>query len=198
MPPDQHQLLTMINELTPVEPITVVSDETPLFNVLREVIAARFDESGCPPKTVGDLKKITHREVLMIRNCGWSTIREIHASMARVGVKWPSYDLPERGSFHGRPEARVRRAIGFVYLARTVTHRFTKIGFSYCPTERESTLQAEDPQFRIIFKVETTGTFEAWLHDRFAKKRIRGEWFDLTTEDSDYITSGAALKESGL
>lgn len=38
-------------------------------------------------------------------------------------------------------------------------------------------------------KVFDQRTVERWLHARFAGKRKRGEWFDLTPEDVEWVCS---------
>ena len=64
---------------------------------------------------------------------------------------------------------------------------FTKIGRSTNPNTRESTLQAEDPQLELIWYHPGTNADETALHRKFAAKRVRGEWFDLTEADRQAV-----------
>lgn len=60
----------------------------------------------------------------------------------------------------------------------------TKIGHSKTPHAREKTLQGEDPFLRIIWvSSQVTLAAEDWWHARFASKRVRGEWFDVTDDE---------------
>jgi len=72
---------------------------------------------------------------------------------------------------------------GFVYLMindKTLRH---KIGHSKTPRVRETTLQSEDPFVRMVAYWPGTVKDEKELHNMFAEKRFRGEWFDLSCDD---------------
>lgn len=56
-----------------------------------------------------------------------------------------------------------------------------KIGKSYNPKIRESTLQSEQPCIKL-FAVGYSD-IESTLHNKYSDKRIRGEWFDLSSLD---------------
>ena len=64
-----------------------------------------------------------------------------------------------------------------------------KIGRSINPSTRERTLQAQVPLLEMIWDCGAMLADEAILHGIFAHKRIRGEWFDLSSEDIEYIKS---------
>lgn len=76
-----------------------------------------------------------------------------------------------------------RNEVAFVYLGINKLTKRVKIGFSSKPEMRERTLQEEVPDFQIIHKVKGTWQDEQNLHAKFASKRIRGEWFDLSEEE---------------
>lgn len=73
------------------------------------------------------------------------------------------------------------------YLMKDENTGFTKIGKSVHPLKRESTLQAEKPTISL-FKV-CDRLVERELHNRFSTKHIRGEWYNLSKEDIEYILS---------
>lgn len=80
----------------------------------------------------------------------------------------------------------------YVYLMKDLSNGFYKIGISNNPEYRERTLQSEKPSIEMItskkFPVRKIAeSFEKSLHAAYANKRIRGEWFDLTSEDADNI-----------
>lgn len=72
---------------------------------------------------------------------------------------------------------------GFIYFMRNNRNGFTKIGFSQNLKQRERTLQAEDPDTEVVFFFEGIMLEEEMMHERFASKRVRGEWFRLDPED---------------
>lgn len=76
---------------------------------------------------------------------------------------------------------------GFVYVMRDTHLDAYKIGFSNNPQHRERTLQAEKPSIELLHKWQGTIADEEMLHTAFAAKRIRGEWFRLTSEDIESI-----------
>lgn len=56
---------------------------------------------------------------------------------------------------------------------------YYKIGTSRRPVTRERTLQAQEPDVRLLASMEAEAAFERELHKRYARKRLRGEWFAL-------------------
>jgi hypothetical protein len=78
-----------------------------------------------------------------------------------------------------------------VYLMHHGLSDVWKIGRSTNPTCRERTLQHADPQITMVWSVQECGSLEGWLHERFANKRLRGEWFNLSDEDVEWIQSKA-------
>jgi hypothetical protein len=71
----------------------------------------------------------------------------------------------------------VKHSIGFVYWA-TDGER-VKIGYSACPWGRVQGLQAASPAAALQIVALSRGTYadERLAHQRFATKRIHGEWF---------------------
>lgn len=77
-----------------------------------------------------------------------------------------------------------------IYLMRDRRTGLTKIGRSKEPKVREKTLQSEAPLVDLLVYWDGVNGHERLLHDRFADKRVRGEWFDLTADDIAEITKG--------
>lgn len=57
---------------------------------------------------------------------------------------------------------------------------FTKIGKSFNPVYRESTLQSEKPTVELLATLDLD--IELELHKKYAEYRVRGEWFSLTSK----------------
>jgi len=75
----------------------------------------------------------------------------------------------------------------FVYLMKDHRTGYHKIGFSKTPKYRESTLQSEMPVIEMLFNFPGTRKVEKEIHEIFSNKRIRGEWFNLSGSDIDFI-----------
>lgn len=75
-------------------------------------------------------------------------------------------------------------SFGFVYLMKS--RKYYKIGKSLSAGKRAYEIQLKLPEeLKLIHKIKTddlTG-IEAYWHRRFADKRMRGEWFNLTRQD---------------
>ena len=74
----------------------------------------------------------------------------------------------------------------YVYLFRH-SNGLTKIGMSRDPAKREKTLQAEDPRLHMLAYRKGGSSTESRLHRIFADRRVRGEWFDLSEKDVDWL-----------
>lgn len=74
-----------------------------------------------------------------------------------------------------------------VYLMLNCRNKYTKIGKSLTPEYREKTLQSEEPEVHLLATIRGGAAMERELHLRYADKRIRGEWFDLSQYDYDEI-----------
>lgn len=81
------------------------------------------------------------------------------------------------------PSASVQ-SHGYVYLLKS--GRFFKIGYSKSPGRRvyEMDIKLPDP-VQLIHQIQTDDPqgIEAYWHRRFADRRRRGEWFDLSAAD---------------
>jgi Meiotically Up-regulated Gene 113 (MUG113) protein len=70
-----------------------------------------------------------------------------------------------------------------VYLMKNMATGYYKIGRSNQPKRRERTLQAQEPDVRLVGKFEAQTGNERVLHQKYASKRLRGEWFALDYGD---------------
>jgi hypothetical protein len=77
----------------------------------------------------------------------------------------------------------------FIYVMEDLRNGCFKIGRSRSPGKRERTLQSEVPQIVLRLSIPADEKHERELHDRFANKRHRGEWFSLTPDDLQWLIS---------
>ncbi|MCG9910217.1 MAG: GIY-YIG nuclease family protein, partial [Flavobacteriales bacterium] len=71
----------------------------------------------------------------------------------------------------------------YVYLMHNKHNNYYKIGRSIKPEYREKTLQAQEPDIALINKWIASAEVEKILHRKYKEKKMRGEWFKLTTDD---------------
>jgi len=76
----------------------------------------------------------------------------------------------------------------YIYLMVDLSNNYYKIGISNKPAYRERTLQSEKPTVEMLCYKEfpnrkIANNIEQALHKTYSKKRIRGEWFDLTEKE---------------
>lgn len=83
----------------------------------------------------------------------------------------------------------------FLYVMEDLRNGYFKIGRSRSPGKRERTLQSEVPQIVLRFSIPADEEHERQLHDHFANKRLRGEWFALAPGDLQWLVS--FLKRNG-
>lgn len=75
-----------------------------------------------------------------------------------------------------------------VYLMQDGYSKLHKIGHSKNPERREKTLLSQQPLTELhTYWTEQTEDVEKALHQLFADKRVRGEWFALNDNDVDLI-----------
>ena len=81
------------------------------------------------------------------------------------------------------------RQHGYVYLMHMETTPYYKIGKSVDPEHRIFTSVILPMDIVLVHSIETDmmSCLEKDLHTYFAVQRIRGEWFELTDADVEYI-----------
>ena len=94
-----------------------------------------------------------------------------------------------------RPSTAIVDVPGYVYLVQSPTGAY-KIGRSQNPANRVRTFNVKLPfeiEYVCVIQTPRMKGLEKELHQRFAEKRIDGEWFRLSADDVDYIKSLAVL-----
>lgn len=77
---------------------------------------------------------------------------------------------------------------GKVYLMHNTRSNEYKIGFTTKhPNFRLREFKLVDPNVEYLFSFNSTMQQEKKLHNQFAQKRLRGEWFALNEDDINYI-----------
>ena len=76
-----------------------------------------------------------------------------------------------------------------LYLMKDMRNGLYKIGVSQDPKHRESTLQGEKPDIKLVGDWKDLSDFEREWHKYFDKERQRGEWFKLTKTQVKFFVS---------
>jgi hypothetical protein len=76
-----------------------------------------------------------------------------------------------------------------LYLMKDMRNGLYKIGISEDPKHRESTLQGEKPDIKLVGDWKDLSDFEREWHKYFDKERQRGEWFKLTKTQVKFFVS---------
>ena len=71
------------------------------------------------------------------------------------------------------------------YLMVDSSTKYVKIGNSINPHKRERTLQSEKPTIEILHIFNKN--IDSDLHNKYSKRRVRGEWFKLTSNEVKQI-----------
>lgn len=71
----------------------------------------------------------------------------------------------------------------YVYLIYNEQNNFFKIGYSKNPLKRKKTLQGQEPNIALLKVWEKDVSFEKFLHKKYYKNRIRGEWFEFSFQE---------------
>lgn len=89
--------------------------------------------------------------------------------------------------------------MGFVYVIAGPNGLY-KIGQTHSPEQRIKHLARKDAGLSLsfAFAVNCRTTWENYLHQAFAHRRVRGEWFRLQEEDIDILASITELAGDSL
>ena len=84
----------------------------------------------------------------------------------------------------------------YVYLGTDETKKYIKIGITDDVKRRQKEIRRMNPTFKILIywtpPQATASEAEKYFHNRFAEKRVSGEWFDLSIDDLMFFTCGKA------
>lgn len=81
-----------------------------------------------------------------------------------------------------------------LYVMQDLSTMLYKIGISKHPEYRESTLQSQKPTINMIYSQRfayrsVAYSIEQQMHEMFSNKRVRGEWFNLSSVELQQIRS---------
>ena len=74
-----------------------------------------------------------------------------------------------------------------LYLMKNKRNGLYKIGISIDPSNREKTLQAQEPEIKMVKSWDGQASKEKWWHNHFKEYRVRGEWFELTSQQIRFM-----------
>ena len=139
-------------------------------------------------RQIGDERGISHTAIQKkAKRSGWA--RGKAPSAARADRSVPVSKLEPLDEFS---------SAGFVYgiYFDAGDIRYFKVGLAKSPVERLNAHQISLPfeaKIAIAYFVPDMRHEERTLHEAFAAKRVRGEWFALSGEDLDFMASRARL-----
>lgn len=107
---------------------------------------------------------------------------------------------PEPVEPHSVPRPRTGRQLtGWAYAISDAAADQVKIGFTQNVQTRLKGLQTgHHAHLRVLWQGEGGAALEAHLHAHFARRRIRGEWFDFTGVDAQKLIERAAKSFPGV
>jgi len=118
-----------------------------------------------------------------------------------IEVGWPSGpDEPAPAELRRIPKPRAdTRGAGWAYAISDATGDQVKIGFTQHVGRRLKGLQTgHHVDLQILWQGAGGAAMEAHLHARFARRHIRGEWFDFTGVDARKLIERAARSFRGV
>ena len=139
-----------------------------------------------------DLMGLTAPEAITLRdqvNCRRAFILENYAEVIRDWDDYNYYIAAIESRISKQPVTKPKAKRTNLYLMRDLRTNLVKIGISINPSTRERTLQSESPMIELEWQAPSTSDEEKELHLLFKEKRIRGEWFNLSKDDVDYVKS---------
>lgn len=130
-----------------------------------------------------EIDNITENELYLLD--GNVFISDIPSRTKVVVLRERKEELDDGGNL--RVGLKEDYVIGYVYVVKLDKHY--KIGISKSPETRlkEFTLLPYELEHILIAKIKGYEVREKELHEHFADKRVRGEWFELNEEDIEYI-----------
>jgi T5orf172 domain len=148
-------------------------DTLEVFNTFQDMTRTMAEQIGYLTITVNEMQKFKDGNPVVI------------AKNVRGIIFVPLYfhkDLYEF-IFNKVDKQAVEAGTDHVYLIFNNRNKYVKIGKSKNPLLRERTLQAEEPEIFMIAVWRAHAQLERILHKRYAAKRVRGEWFDLSFKE---------------
>ncbi len=120
----------------------------------------------------------------------WETIEEFENS-THTKISAPKYGIgytQDKIITTDNSKVDTNSELCYTYLMKDDSNGYYKIGMSNNPTYRERTLQSAKPTITLLCSKEFSSREEArehekYLHNKYADKRLRGEWFKLTELD---------------
>lgn len=121
-----------------------------------------------------------------------------------VVVGWPGLSDDDEKPVERRPVPSPRRAMatggaGWAYAISDEAANLVKIGCTQNVAQRLKALQTAHPSdLHVLWQGAGGGLLEEHLHTYFARRRMRGEWFDFTGADARKLIEKAARSFRGV
>jgi hypothetical protein len=164
-------------------------------------IVTDINSGGFEIETIDDARKFTNKAASSIRHfIDYEALRLIDHRLRflndmdndvlipqDIWLSIQAYLEPDRP----RKSSAVNQTQGYVYLIQSTSGYF-KIGKAKDVQNRLKTFEVKLPfEVDLLHSIECDNynQAESQLHERFKTKRVKGEWFNLTPDDVNYIKS---------
>lgn len=172
-PPQEQSTIRIIRQLNNASIINIIEDDGLIFAYeMQEALPMRYETA----------KRLLDGLTAYLEQFSPQDIEDFRAEITEERQRRRALEKPT-------PKVKQTKS-GFVYLIKRDSDY--KIGVSSKPKSRITAIQtgsASPVETICLIKTDDMENLELALHNRFAEKRIRGEWFNLSTEDVEYIKS---------
>lgn len=161
------------------------------------VSALREDPEGAQAVLDATPKDLLHSLVAELAEAGYAWRNSSGGwTVGDLGPEGESSITPDRPEWDEPPTTPNRPEVsqsGWAYAIADSDRRLVKIGTSVDVSRRLRSMQTSSPrELEILWQAEGGAALEAHLHESFAARRVRGEWFDFSNVDAVSLISAAA------
>ena len=133
-----------------------------------------IQENLLSKKDLETLQNLEKERIIKIMSC-YESLEKLKSYRCSI------YDTEKYLSLDKKKFSKLQKC----YIIKDKNTGLYKIGKSNNPKNREKTLQAEKPTYQLIKTFNKN--WESLLHKKYKEQRLRGEWFNLSKLQVEYI-----------